>query len=178
MKVPKNILQVALSVTLGSAIVLATTTADARKRDGAPPHEQRDVVVEATTICLGTPSGYAALDNACALLSNSDGFRSGAARGCTEDFAGAGVVAYSGRNCDSNEESLMRYAASAVLSLDDVVNGNASQSSTATGYLCGHADKYEALLGAGKVAPVFPDVDLGEDARDIVTIDLGLSCDI
>lgn len=178
MKTSKHFLQGALSFTLGLAIVFSATTADAGKRGGDPPHKQRDVIVEANAICLSAPPGNAALENACALLFNSDGWRSGAARGCTEDFAGVAVVTYSGRNCDSNERSLMRYAASAVLSLDDVANGKASQAQTAASYLCGHADKYESLLGADKLTPIFPDVDLGADARDIVTYDLGLSCDL
>jgi len=66
------------------------------------------------------------MDNACALFSNSDGWRNGAARGCTEDFVGDALVTYSGRNCDNNKNSLRRYGASTVLSLDDLVNGNAA----------------------------------------------------
>lgn len=177
MKASMKILPVALSITLGLVVALSTTTADAGKRAGDPPHKKRDVVTEADAICLATTPGYAAMDNACALFSNSDGYRSGAARGCTEDWVGAGLVTYSGRNCDNNENSLRRYAASSVLSLDDVLNGKAAQAETAASYLCAYADKYEALVGADKLTAL-ADVDLDEDARDIVTNDLGLICDI
>lgn len=177
MKSSRQFLQIALTVTAGLAIALGTSTAFAGKRAGDPPLKTRDVIADATVICSGTPTGYAALDNACALLADSDGWRTGGARGCTEDFVGAGLVSYTGRNCDNNERSLRRYAASSVLSLDDVLNGNASRAGTAASYLCGYASTYDSLLGAGKLTPMV-DVDLGADATDIVVNDLGLSCAI
>lgn len=72
-----------------------------------------------------------------------------------------------------NRDSLMRYAASAVLSIDDwLTRGKESQAQSAASYLCGYSDKFLLLLGAGKVSGE----DLAADAEIIVTDFLFLSC--
>ena len=166
-------MRVALSITFGLAIVLGTTTANAGKRNGEPPFGQRDVIVDAAPICvLATEPD--ALGLACELLANSDGplVKS---KGCTTTAGTSAVVSYSLRNCEKNRESMRRYAASAVLSLDDwMARGKESQLQSAAGYLCGYADKYMLLKGAGKLSGA----DLASDAEIIVTDYPWLSCDI
>ena len=153
---------------------LIAPAAHAGKRQGDPPFGQRDVIADAAPICaLATEPD--ALGLACALLADSDGPLV-ESKGCAgEDPDPTALVTYSLRNCDKNRDSLMRYAASAVLSIDDwFARGQVSQMQSAASYLCGYADKFMTLEGAGKVAGA----DLAANAEAIVTDYLWLSCDI
>ncbi len=172
MKASKHILQVALSVTFGLAIIFSATTANAGKRAGDPPFGQRDVIANAAPICaLATEPD--ALGLACDLFDNSNGTLDITSKGCDGDASGNALVEYSLRNCEKNRDSLMRYAASAVLSIDDwIARGKESQLQSAAGYLCGYVDKYMLLQGAGKLSGA----DLAADAETIVTDYLWLSC--
>lgn len=174
MKTLNRITHLTVTALLGLAIGLSATTADAGKRAGDPPFGQRDVVADAGPICaLATEPD--ALGLACDLLANSNGPLV-ESKGCTGEAEDpAAVVTYSLRNCDSNRDSLMRYAASAVLSIDDwFARGKVSQMQAAADYLCGYSDKFMTLEGAGKVSGA----DLAADAETIVTDYLWLSCDI
>jgi len=174
MKANRKIIQAALTALLGLVIGLGASTANAGKRAGDPPFGKRDVIADAAPICaLATEPD--ALGLACDLLADSDGPLV-ESKGCAgEDPDPTAVVSYSLRNCDSNRSSLMRYAASAVLSIDDWFSrGQVSQMESAAGYLCGYSDKFMTLKGAGKVSGA----DLAADAEKIVTDYLWLSCDI
>ena len=171
MKALKQKLYQALPVFLGLAIVLAASTADAGKRAG--DRGKRDVITEANSICgLGWWRAVAPTDEtliaACDLLFYTNGHQAiDISLGCDTDLDGIdnGVVTYSLRNCDKNENSLLRFAASAVMSIDDLVNRDKySQAQTAANYLCGYADKFMALDGVGKLTST---MDLGADAYDI-----------
>jgi len=164
------------TVTLTASLVvlsLVATMAHAGKRQGDPPFGQRDVIADAAPICA-LAAEPDALGLACALLADSDGPLV-ESKGCTgEDPDPTALVSYSLRNCDQNRDSLMRYAASAVLSIDDwFARGQVSQMQSAASYLCSYADKFMTLEGAGKVAGA----DLAADAEAIVTDYLWLSCD-
>ena len=175
MKIITRILSVTLTAALVLTMSVVATTAHAGKRQGDPPFGQRDVIADAAPICaLATEPD--ALGLACKLLADSDGPLV-ESKGCTgEDPDPTAIVSYSLRNCDNNRDSLMRYAASAVLSIDDWISpgGKVSQMESAASYLCGYADKFMTLEGAGKVAGA----DLAADAEAIVTDYLWLSCDI
>ena len=110
---------------------------------------------------------------ACVLLANSDGPLV-ESKGCAREGADpTALVSYSLRNCEINRDSLMRYAASAVLSIDDwLTRGKEAQAQSAAGYLCSYSDKCLLLLGAGKVNGE----DLAADAEIIVTDFLLISC--
>ncbi|MDH3434827.1 MAG: hypothetical protein OEM60_13260, partial [Gammaproteobacteria bacterium] len=133
MKASKHIFQGALSIAFGLAIIFSTTTADAGKRAGDPPFGQRDVIADAAPVCA-LASEPDALGLACGLLANSDGPLA-ESKGCAgEDPDPTALVSYSLRNCEKNRDSLMRYAASAVLSIDDwFARGNESQAQSAAG---------------------------------------------
>jgi len=167
MKISKNILHGALSFALGLAIVFSATTADAGKRGGDNPFGKRDVIADAVD-GIGD-----ALDPACNLLANSNGPLM-ESKGCAAAAGPTTAVSYSLRNCEKNRDSLMRFAASAVLSLDDWLSPRSKESQmlSAAGYLCGYSDKYLLLEGAGKVSGA----DLDVDAETIVTDYLFLSC--
>lgn len=175
MKTSKHFLQGALSFTLGLAIVFSATTADAGKRGGDNPFDKRDVIADAAPICdAAAVDGIGdALDPACNLLANSNGPLM-ESTGCTAASGPSTAVSYSLRNCDKNRDSLMRFAASAVLSLDDWLSPRSKESQmlSAAGYLCGYSDKYLLLEGADKVSGA----DLDVDAEFIVTEYLFLSC--
>jgi len=153
-------------------IVFSATTADAGKRDGV--FGKRDVIADAAVICKNY-SEPDALGLACALRENSNGTLDITTKGCTGNAEGNALVEYSLRNCEKNRVSLMRYASSAVLSINDwLERGKESQLLSAASYLCGYSDKYMLLQGAGKVSGA----DLAADAETIVTDYLWLSCDI
>ena len=176
MKISKNILHGALSFALGLAIVFSATTADAGKRGGDNQFGKRDVIADAAPICdAAAVDGIGdALDPACNLLANSNGPLM-ESKGCAGEADDPdAVVSYSLRNCSNNRDSLMRFAASAVLSLDDWLSPRSKESQmlSAAGYLCGYSDKYLLLEGADKVSGA----DLAADAETIVTEYLFLSC--
>jgi hypothetical protein len=84
------------------------------------------------------------------------------------------VLVYRLRNCDKNEEALLRNASSAVLAIDDwLTRGKIQQKQAAAGYACSYADKYDLLIGAGKLSD--GGADLASDAQNIAAA-LGFAC--
>jgi hypothetical protein len=159
-------------IVLGLSFVLGAAAAQA-----AGPREdtgKRDVIADAAPICAA--SGDANVQAACQLLDATNGAQDTTTAGCTKSFDGTdnGIVDYLLRNCDKNEEALLRSAASAVLSLDDFANGKLQQDETAAGYLCRYADKFMLLQATGKLIATR---NLADDALDIVIDDLGLTCE-
>lgn len=150
-------------LALALALVLAAGSADALKRD---------VIADAAYICDPTPSDPN-LALACDLVWKTNGEQI-IGNGCLASFDAVDnrVVDYLLRNCDQNEEALLRKASSAVLSLNDVAKGKIGQLATAVDYLCSYITSYELLVGAGKLAST---EDLAADAQDIVTA-LGSTC--
>ncbi|MDH5698673.1 MAG: hypothetical protein OEZ41_01775 [Nitrospirota bacterium] len=164
---------------IGSAGILALSYALGTAPANAA---QRDVIADAGVICgaVITEDPASPIQNACDLRDNTNGLQilEGV---CTDSFDGIDneVADYLLRNCDRNEEALLRQASSAVLSLDDALaRGKEKQKETAAGYLCSYAVKADLLVGTGKLVFTVkePPVDLAEDARDIASA-LGFPCD-
>ena len=59
---------------------------------------------------------------ACSLLMATDGHREEGPGKCSGDTTGDANLVYSGRNCDRNEETLLRDAASIVIMTDEAMN--------------------------------------------------------
>ena len=157
---------------LAIGLVLGMGPADAGPRAGATG--KRDVIGDAEAICGGSPAG--SLQDACDLLAATNGEQDLFSEGCNSEFdlTDNGVVTYSLRNCDKNEEALLRLAASAVLSIEDFLEGGKDQQlETAADYLCKYSAKATALDGVGK----FDDgaEDLAADA-EIIADDIGFAC--
>ena len=157
---------------IGSAGILALSFALGTAPTNAA---QRDIIEDAGVICGAANSAGFSLQHACDLRDHTNGEQilEGV---CTNSFDGIDneVADYLLRNCDKNEEALLRQASSAVLSLDDyLVRGKEKQKETAAGYLCSYAVKADLLVGTGKLVLT---IDLAEDARDIA-LALEFPCD-
>ena len=132
---------------------------------------KRDVIADANLICEGTIPD--SLEDACDLLYDTNGGQDLATRGCDSDFDSIdyGTVIYLLRNCDRNEEALLRKAAGAVLSLRDFYRrGKTQQAETAGRYLCSYASKFSDLSEATppKLVSTEPlDLNAEEIAGDI-----------
>lgn len=154
------------------ALIMTVGAVDAGPRGGMTG--QRDVISDAGEVCDGSPADQD-LQDACDLLENTNGEQIMDGMACDEMFDEDDnmIVDYKLRNCDKNEEALLRKAASAVLSLDDFIAGKAQQKQKAADYLCSYADKFMILESAGKLEST---MDLAADAENIVS-NLGLACD-
>lgn len=134
---------------------------------------QRNVIAEAAGIC-GAGSSWSTA--ACDLVSRTNGGQDLASTGCVAvyDLIDNGVLDYRLKNCDQNEESLLRSSSSAVLSLRDVfVRKKTGEKKTAAAYFCYYASTYNTLKGVGKLAD--GGADLAADAQSMAR-DLGYSC--
>lgn len=156
---------------LGLSFVLGAAAAQA-----AGPRDdtgRRDVIADAVPICA--TSADANVQAACGLLHDTNGAQDTMTPGCMKSFDDIDhlIVDYALRNCDKNEEALLRNAASAVLSLDDFANGKPQSDATAAGYLCSYAEKFMLLQATGKLTST---QDLAADAEEIVN-GLGPSCE-
>ena len=129
---------------VGITLMVTAGTAGAAKRD---------VVADATAICVNRPSAVN-LQGACDLLAET---------------ADPTVATFTGkpREGQQNLEAQSRKAASVVLSLDDVyARGKVpGQVQTAMDDACAYAAKSADLLAVGKVTYLGP--DLGQDAKDL-----------
>jgi len=151
-----------LAVATGM-LALVAAVANARPRGGGATGK-RNVIAEAVPLCASSTD--ADLDNICDLIADTNGEQ--ITSSVCADLANGdnGVVDYSGRNCDKNEEALLRRSSSAALALDDfLARTKGAQLATAADYLCKYAAKATALAGVGK----FDDgsEDLAADATDI-----------
>ena len=115
---------------------------------------KRDVIADANAICGGAnPAPADSLADACYLLDDTNGGQDLNTQGCNsvfdDDDNDNGIVDYLFRNCDRNEEALLRKAAGAVLSLRDFYRrGKTQQAGTAGRYLCSYASKFSDLSDA------------------------------
>ena len=163
----KNKLLIGLAGIVALALALVAGSVSAATK--------RDVITDAAGICAGTITD-ANLQAACVLVFKTNGGQDLTTTGCNAVFDNVdnGVVDYLLRNCDRNEEALLRNASSVVLSLDDwLTRGKIQEKQTAAGYACSYADKYDLLIGAGKLSD--GGADLASDAQNIAS-DLGFAC--
>ena len=182
-------------VVLAVSIGLGAVPAHATPRDGEKG--KRDVIVDAKQICeLPPPDLFLSrpvFSNntndadvqafACLVLWKTDGMLEVDRMPCADKLGRGtsdnGVVIYSRRNCDKNEEALLRKMSSVVLSLNDVMRGKDHQRETAANYACSYATKVSALIavGVGKLRYAVPEVgeDLVADAEAIASA-LGFPC--
>lgn len=165
MKTTKKTALLGIATVTALALLLGAGSANAATK--------RDVIADAQAICNAAPTDPN-IQAACTLVFKTNGWQI-LGNGCNTMFDGTdnGVVDYLLRNCDQNEEALLRKASSAVLSLYDyIVKGKANQGCVAVGYLTTYHDNYLLLQSAGKLVST---EDLAADAQDIVTA-LGLTC--
>jgi len=155
----KRVLGIALALSLVWAV-----PAMAGQPDNPPADAGRNVIADAEGICGADPAPTDfLLAEACSI------------------FAATDNLVITGPKADRNKAALQRNAASAVLSLDDVVTREkVEQKATAASYLCSYADKIGQLIAAGNIVdPSEGNLELATDLAARATTlagNLGFGC--
>jgi hypothetical protein len=178
----RDLLKITITATCVLALALSAVPANAGPRGGAMG--KRDIITDTYDIC-NSPFEQLLID-ACDILDDTAGTQdtiNSYGVNCFEEFDAfddimedTGTLIYVGRNCDKNEEALLRKISSAILSIEDFLASKSQQAQTAVDYLCVYVSKIRELAGVSKVIEDVPDgydsladraVELSNDIDDV-----------